>query len=542
MAYFTLAAWPAISGDYVINNDCPQHLLWLFDVEWAEPFYADTSGLIQSWGYYAFNGLLSTVFSPWQLSTFGPLLTLAVAVGFAFASIRKFTAFLPAFLIAILLGHFGYPAMVGYFARAFCLPVLCIFMYYWLTDNHRGIMISWLLAALFYPPALLITLGVAGLHWLVRLAQLPFREKISEAGEAVSSSPKWTAGILPPALLVAALMSISVVLFKSENLRQHAWIGPFFPAEVITSSPEFTYNGRVNFVHELKTTTPQMLRYSVQSRLKLPGGNLPLYVLGGIFLFAAWWDRQRPIHRLDNFILAYLISAATLHFLAQLLVPRLFVPDRFLSYPGALLAALLLFRGLATLKSSFLNAPATVALLTALLLLWLPNNRKIQSTSLDNYAYLSEVYEAADSLAEGALISAPPWVADNIPFFSQQSVLLSNESAHALYFQRYHAFIDQRWRAYIPAYTAGTDEADVLLAFLRAYRVSHLLVDRINLGEGNFYAFEPYQSLYRETVDGRTAADYLLLQIPRHVGRRLTERYQLYRREELEAYLEQAGL
>jgi hypothetical protein len=508
----------------VLNNDVPQHLLWLYPADWGDPFYAATAGRIQPWGYAGLTRLLAFLSSADTLTRYGPLLSLLLTVGYAYGLLRRYFSWAVAIGGALLIGHLSYPPAVGFFSRAFCVPVLLAFGYYWLRKRDAGVAVALLAAALFYPPALLIQGGVLAAHFAGflygRVGGPPAR----------NGARRW------PLLLGAALLSGVLVLLKTNLLHADPRIGPFVTAQEIRTDPEFGAGGRVNFRQELKTTTLGMLRYSVNKNLRWPGA--PWSYLGGLLLWGvlAWRQRDRPVARFDGWLLLLLLSCCCWHWQAQLWVPRLFVPDRFLSYPGHLLAGL----GVARLLGGLTPPRPGWLLGSALLVLqlgYLRHTRSIAWESLTGYGALQDVYAAVAELPPDAQVAAPPWVADMLPVFARRSVLLSNESAHALYFRHYGEEIRARWTDFVAAYPARPEEKALLRDFLRKHGISHLLVDEDYLRERKFPAFQPYADRYEELTADRLPTDYLLLNLPPDLGIRLADRYRLVAAEALLAWL-----
>lgn len=527
-AYFLYAAWPSLVNHYVANNDAPQHLIWLFNVQWGEPFYAATSGKIQPWGYGLLCRMLALFFTPYVISSWGPFITLSLVVYYGFRALSPFVPYVLALSGAMLLGHLSYPPMVGFFSRAFCVPLLLIFSCYWLRGNAWGVAASWVLSALFYPAALLIVLGVMGIYlpfvlwgkgafWGVRLQSS--KEPIKEPGYTFTNRNSLLL------LMGATTLSVLIVLAKSAELRSDQWIGPFVSQHQLLTQPEYTAGGRVNFVHEMTNTTPAMLSYTLHQHLKWSGSPW-VYYGAGVVLLLMVIRRNSRLFPLVFFLLVLVLGAGILHWLAQLLAPLLFIPDRFLSYPGGLMAGLVVVVVLGAIIA-VLPRRLPFGILPLLMLAFIYQNRRIYNESLTNYSWLSPIYEKIADLPEGSLVAAPPQVADNLPYFSQRSSFISNESAHALYFDNYHQFIDPRWRDFIRAYTAAPEELELLKTFAQKYRITHLLIDRIFLADNEFYAFEPYQTLFRQRSQGKTPADYLLLNLPPGLGTEITKRYLL---------------
>lgn len=543
LGYFLYAHYPAFAQDYIINNDAPQHLLWLYDqVQWGEPFYTQTSGQIQSWGYYFLCVLLNLFLDPISISHWGPLISVLLTLNFSYLALKRYFPFGVALAGAFFIAHLAYPPAVGFFSRAFCVPTLAIFTWAWLSKRPWAIGGSLLFGSLFYPPALLICLGILGLQLPFLLWQWKqtgvfwgsdYQSSQPLSAQQSPNSTELAANSLPAPrkilsiIGISALLAFLVIYAKSVDINQDPWIGPFLPLETITSAAEFGPQGRVHFAHELQTPTPRMLQLSLMYNLKWGHKYWPYIIAFLLFFFAAWRSRKTNWLAYDSLLLAMILSACTLHWLAQILAPILFLPDRFLGYPGHLIAGLLLIRFVALLPVKYQKNTLFGILLMGLLLVYALQIHPIKGKSLNNYTSQAAVYEKVAALPEGSLIAAPPWIADMIPIYSQRAVLISNESAHALYFEHYHRFIDARWKAFINAYSARPVDKLEMLNFIKKYRVDYLLIDRPRMEIREFLAFQPYSQHYWDATAGHEAKDHLLLNLPDHLYEKINNRYYL---------------
>lgn len=532
--YVTFVQWRAYGDGYFVNGDAAQHLIWLHDVSWADPFYAEAAHLIQPWGYAGLCELLSWFMSPTTITLFGPYLVGILTVFLSLRILRPYWPFALALAASTLAMHLAFDQTSGFFSRAWAVPALQLFTLYWLRRDYRGVAAAWIFGALFYPPSLLLSVVLAGLEtiytWMVgKTIWVDLRAKQVLFGHRLMLSGWLT-------LLLGGGLALGLLLAKNYQIRSAPELGRFLPREVLTEQSEFRTAGRVNF-RIAAEKSPFLYFVNRLERMELPTSPYALFTLGSLLLTVLWLGKDRAVHRFDVHLILTLLAAFILYYAAQWLLPRLFLPDRFLNRPGRWLLSVLLVRLCFVFplpwRSPWLILPALLA--AGFYLTRFPN---LRNGGIRNFEYYAPAYDAVAGLPDTVLIAAPPATADQIPFFAARSVLISEESAHALYFEHYYDYVTPRWRDFIAAWAARPGEEDRLVHLVRAYGVTHFLIDRERLAEKQLErTFMPHARTWVDATSDVPANELLLNQVPGERGLGGEGRFLLLEAEVLLAWL-----
>lgn len=512
VVYFFFFHQKMLAGPLRFNDDVVQHYLWLFDANWADDFYARASGKIQPWGYYSLLWLLSWVADPLTISRYGPLLTTVLTVGFGFGWLRKFFPVSIAICGALLVQHYCLFTSIGFLARAFCVPLLVLFGCFLAWQRPRAIAISLIVAALFYPPALLINGLILAAWELAKLVQ----------GKQNYRHWRYYAG--------SAIVAILLVLLHSYSVRNAPELGTFFSAEQIRAMPEFHADGRVPFSNMTNAPTWWMMDYFIRTYI---GEYFTPYFGMLVLAFASFLALVsfRKLGGLSAYLLLFALVTVGLYHAAKVLVPLLFLPDRYVAYPWQMGIPLVI---------TFIGG-ALWCLLPRWWLAWLVAGgllavgwgyRQPGDLPVIDMADREPLHTHIRSLPEDVMIAAPPQPASWIPLLTQRSVLLSNESAHALYFRNYYDYVTPRFRDYTSATTAPADSLGRVIEFLDQYEVDYLLIDRRVYRAHYYRTFAPYKG-----AGPREGVEYALEVLPDSVGVSFGDRFLLVGRNELEGLL-----
>ena len=131
LAFFNSVQWPYLLKQYTIEDDFPQHLLWLYQFKenFFQPndIYVEMSRLIQPWGYSGLVLLLSQFFDPVTISKFFPVVPLFFTCLFTFLFLKKHFGVALGLGGMILMSNVPFRAMIGFFARGFAFPAFVRF-------------------------------------------------------------------------------------------------------------------------------------------------------------------------------------------------------------------------------------------------------------------------------------------------------------------------------------------------------------------------------------------------------------------------------
>ena len=522
---------PMLAGPLVLNDDMVQHYLWLFvdyyGLGWSDDFYAEASAAIQPRGFYYLLKAAGRFVDPLTISRAGPFLIALLTVGYGTALLRRYTHVILAVAGCWLVVHLNFHSSVGFVARSFMTPLLLAFAYYLLTDRPWGTAVTTVAAALLYPPALLINGGVFLCWKLGELVNWVRQPRDRRGGRRASPFRDWW--VYGLGFGVALL----VVWWHAERVRHHPYLGGYLPLEELLGAPEFQGDGRVGIRGAVTAPAGAMVRYFLRGNL---GSPLPWYFERLVLLAVAGvtlW-RWRTLGRVGAWLLALGVVCVAWYYLARATFPLLFLPDRYLVYPWRTWAPLLLTfvaMGAWTLRPR----AGWAAVLGALLLGYGYYRQAPAELPVSDQTGREEIFAAVAALPEDAVVAMPPALASQVPVFTRRQPFVSTESAHALYFRRYNAYVMPRFRAFTDAYTTRGDSLQNVVDFMRTWEVDYLMVDRNQLRNTWFRAFEPHNQRFYDRLKPVPVAERTLLHLPDSVGVLIQDRLQLVSAAELEA-------
>lgn len=508
--YFIYSQPALFEQNYTIAGDFPQHLIWLFTFE-GNYFQANDplvafSALIQPWGLYGFYRLLVIFFDPLAVSRFMPFFLLLTTCWFTYLLLQKRFGWAIAFAGVLLMSHIPFGEMVGAFARSYAYPLLLGFLYFWIERKVFLAALILILSALFYPTICLVAAGIVALFYIRKLL-------------AIKSS-NWK--IVPRNLLIPAVLLVcgGILLLKSHQISSNALAGELFDQTVLETAPEFQPGGRVNFNFHPDIRIP--LKFPWHWYLRLPYAKI-LFAFSLVLLIVALI--KKPEQRLfDWTLLSLLISGTVLYFLAILFLPKLFIPARYLYYSYLPFLYLLFLRALAWAKSWWLKSvPGLILIGIVAYSVW--HNNTSENHGLGIYDQYQVLYEKIKEIRQPVLIAGPPVICNQIPTFCRQSVLFSEEAAHAIYFKNYHQLIESKIDDFILAYTSS--DIETVLNFVEENQIDYLIIDYQFFEAGHFRIYEPHWGELKALTKGRTRADYALSQLPDSLTIKCGERYAL---------------
>jgi len=502
-----ISQYGALINEYVVANDVHQFIYWLEQLRDSVLFQNDimtdyVKG-IQPWGFTAFYFIFLPIVDPLILCKILPIILLGVASVYFF-KIAKFitdddvTGFLAAFLF-MTSRTFPY-SMVGGLPRAFGMPLLIIFIYYFLKRDYVKISFIMLLQTLFYPMIFLISLFTYAFSFLA----LQKRKVIFDFNKR-----KIVAFVL--VLLIG--MTILKVRYYFFNDPQ---IGSIATYEQIVDNPAFYEGGRdplmptqpmltsmkfhfVNsFVGYERIRTPLKKINHPQLRIiaaKFAGASVVLL----FFFFIV----RRRMSRLAG--LLYLVGASLfLYKIADLVVMTIHFPDRYAQFPmrivGPIIAAI--FVGQIILMVKPINLKRILGLGIIIFILFCFHYDTY--SGLDDFSQYKHLYSFVKGLEPTALIAAHPNLADGIPTFSQRKVFVKYELSYPFY-DHYWETISKRTQDFFDAYYA--EDRKEIYQFLEEYKIDYLIVSlnhfsREYLNKKAFY-FEPFNARIVENLQNR---------------------------------------
>jgi uncharacterized membrane protein len=503
----------ALSNPYWINDDWPQHHLWLYQYQanffQTDDFYLLAAEAIQPWGVTIVNRLLASFFPPLTISKIFPLFTLYATCWFSFFLIKRRLGWAFAIAAMVLMSNIPFERMIGFFARAYAFPLLLAFLYCWVEEKKKAVLAVVFLSSLFYPVIFLLEGGIMGISFAIALLE-----------KKVAQNARWYLG-----QLVVLLCCCCLLLWKSYRIEHNPVLGGFLSKTELLERPEFGPGGRVSFQYNMNIDLP--LRFSWKSYFPLPTGGYGIVLVASLLLIliSLLLLRKSEHKRLDITIVSLFVSGTVLFYLAQWRLPQLFLPERYLYYSYLPFLFLLVLRSFSFLRS-LIRKPLFLDISVMAILIFAAFYQKSpKDIGLYGYDEHRSLYEQINTFKRPVMIAGPPIITSQIPTFCRQSVLFSQEAAHAIYFKNYYDYVKPRVDDFVDAYTS--DKLEDLRDFIGKYDIDYLIIDKKFLSSKEIWFYEPYRGIIRKKLKEVDPTSLALTQIPPAFIIKVDERYDL---------------
>jgi hypothetical protein len=472
---------PALSHEYIVQDDARSHVFWMARFINPELFpndiIADYFQSVAPQGYTHLYKLFSLIkIPPLLLNKILPIILGLITTAYCFKiAIQILPIPLAGFLSTLLLNQNLWlkDDLISGTPRAFFYPLFLGFIHYFLKKSSLGIIITITLLGLFYPQGVFLCAA------LLTLDFLHFRNQ-----------QKLT--ILTIGLTTAFLILLPYALNTSEY-------SPIITLTQAKKLPEFFPGGRASFFSNNNfdfwltgdrsgIIPPEWLSQSF----------LPPQVWAGLLLFILLSFKERfPTQKITNkiILLPELALGSTGIFLAaHLLLFRLHHPSRYSQHSLRIIMALaggiaftliidIIRKKLHLLNLSCKNKPfqkiktisisICIYIVLTLLLLYpaLTNNFPVTNYVVGK---APQLYEYLAQQPSDIRIASLALEANNIPTFAKRSILVSSEYALP-YHQGYYSQIKQRAKDLIQAqYSPNLEQVKKII---RKYKIDFWLLD-----------------------------------------------------------------
>lgn len=426
--YGILGLQKAFRGEYVVQDDAREYVFWmqqfvdskLLPNDLIANYFQSITPLGFAFIYKLMAGL---GIHPLLLSKILPIvLGLIVAVYCFWLCIEIFPVPIAGFISTLLLHQSLWfkSDLVSATPKAFIYPLLLAFLYYILRESWAIACFIIVLQGLFYPPLLLISLGIlfirlrSNYFWLITMLGLAF------------------------------IVMLPYALTSSE-------FGPVVTASQARTMPELWPGGR----HPFFDNNPWRFWLIGQHSGILPPLMPPLIWLGLFLPMVLRYASRFPLVKLVksqvNILPQIIIVSLTLYFAAHVLFLKLFFPTRYTIHSLRIVMAIAAGIFLTIMLDSFFRAyqqkrqvwqlALTVTLATILVLY--PNLSGRFPTTDYRQSGESSLYKFLQQQPKDSLIATLSDEGDNIPTFGQRSILVSREYALPFHL-RYYSSIRQR--------------------------------------------------------------------------------------------------
>ena len=482
-AIYSFLGWrEAFSSEYVVQDDARQHVFWMLRFLDPELFPQDLiANYFQSVappGYTAlYHAAASVGINPLLLNKLLPTVLGLITTGYCFGVCLQMLPLPSAgFAATLLLNQILWMKedLVSATPRAFAYPLFLAFLYYLLRRSWLGSAVAIALLGLFYPHYVFVSAGILIIRlWDWKIGRLRLSQNRKDY------------------LLCATGIGVALLVLLPYALKSSEF-GPAITASEARQLPEFLPGGRTQFFHE----NPWKFWFNGQRSGILPRSLFtPVTVYIGLLLpllqrFPSQFPLVKKVTSEITLLPQIALASLVMFFAAHALLFKLHVPSRYtgqsLRIIMALAAGIVLivmldavfhWAGLAKrhlqMRRQFLEL-GTVVLVGGALVFY-PSFVKGFPFAKYKVGEVPALYEFFQKQPQDILIASLAEEANNIPTFSQRSILVGREYAIPYQVGYYNQFRQRTIELIRAQYSQDLAQ---IQNFLRTYGVDFWLLDR----------------------------------------------------------------
>jgi hypothetical protein len=481
--YSYIALKDVLSNEYIVHDDVRSHVFWMrrfFDPElFPNDLITDYFQSVAPYGYSALYHFMATLgIEPIAFNKILPLILVLITIPYCFGTcVRIFPIPAAGAIATVFLNQniWSTHDVASGTPRAFLYPLFLAFLYYLLGRSLFPCLITLLLQGLFYPQCIFVSAGILILrifrleNWRLRLSQKSNDYLFCFCGLAVSGFM-----LLPYALEGSSFGPVTTAA-EGRNL----------PILQNRGSKRFFYDNPWDFwvCAERSGMVP-----SDWCRYFPPASALMALFLPSLLRQSDRFPLTKQISHNINILTQILLSSLGMFFFAHAVLFKLHLPNRYTKHSARILVAI----------------AGAIALIVILDKLWqncdrrLKNRQKNQLIKIailipftaivfsypfilknfpDTQYFLASdpsLYQFFAKQPKDILIASLSDEANNIPTFSQRSVLVSSETS-VPYHIGYYRQIQQRTLDMVQAqYSPNLTEAKQLI---EKYGIDFWLID-----------------------------------------------------------------
>jgi hypothetical protein len=533
-------------ADYVVQDDARQHVFWM--QRYLDPTLfpndpiADYFQSIAPPGYAFFYRIPAALgINPLLFNKFLPMGLGLIATVYAFGiSLELLPVPLMGFIGSLVLNQnlWVQDDLISGTARSFLYPCFLAFIYYLLRGSLLPCLAAILLQGLFYPQFVLIMAGTL----VMRLFSI---QGLRLQGSAGFGWRRWLTRDRQAYIFCAAGLVVAFVVLLPYAI-DHSAYGPVISAAEARTLPEFARKARSAFFVD-----DFWMFWIFGKRSGVFFWMMPLSIVGIVLLpVVLVWRSRFPLaaqlRHLGIFVQAG-IASLCVFFAAHLLLFRLYLPSRYTQYTvqifsafaGAIVVTLLIDAALGWAERQTATRKGVLkrGLAIAFVLFWA--GVVVLSPKLYVFPKVSyvrgtvpELYEFFAQQPKDILVASLAKEVDNIPSFSQRSILVGREYALP-YQQVYYRPMRQRIKDLIRA-QYSLNPADIR-KFVRRYNIDYWMIDRRYLSaiEVDGYGQVPIGDWLRQFKPEITLVEERMKQGKRFVIERFIRRCTVAQAEDL---------
>ncbi len=481
VVYAVLGLQQAFSAEYMVQDDARQHVFWMMRFVDPELFPNDfIANYFQSAapaGYSTLYKIAATIgIHPLFFQKILPLFLSLISTFYCFSTaIEMLPVPMTGFIASLLLNQHMWMTddLASATPRAFTYPIFLAFLYYLLRRSLLPCLAAIALSGLFYPPYALVAAGILVLRLLGW-----------ENGRLCWSRDRTNYLFCTAGLGVVFLVMLPYALDKSE-------FSPTYTAAEAKKMPEFAADGRNAFFR----SNPK--EYWLTGRgsgmfpqsLFTPVTHCAALFLPLLLVLRSTFPLTKQIQSNIWVLLQLFLASSAMFLAAHATLFKLYQPGRYTAYSLRFIVVFLSAIVLTAIVDGVLNwAEKTettfdiknlVAIITTAIIAFVVVCYPSLVENFPRVGYVEgkmpALYKFFQQQPKEILIASIAGEADNLPTFSQRSVLVAKEYAVPYqkgYYSRYLQRINDLIRA---QYT--TDKA-VLQKFISQYGIDFWMLDR----------------------------------------------------------------
>ncbi|MEG4996309.1 hypothetical protein [Microcoleus sp. B4-D4] len=479
--YAVLGMQQAFSAEYVVQDDARQHVFWMMRFVdrqlFPNDFIANYYQSVAPAGYSTLYKIAATIgIHPLLLHKILPLFLGLISTYFCFGlCLEMLPVPLTGFIASLLLNQHMWMTddLASTTPRAFVYPIFIAFLYYLSRSSLLPCLGAIALIGLFYPPYALVAAGILVLRLLGW-----------ENGRLRLSGDRTNYLFCSTGLGVIFLVMLPYALDKSE-------FGPTYTAAEAKQMAEFAPKGRNAFFR------PNPVDFWLTAR---GSGMFPkslftpvTHCVGLLFPLLLFWRSRFPLAKQIQskiwLLLQLFLASSAMFFAAHATIFKLYQPGRYTAYSLRFIIVLisaialtLIIDGVGHWASQTVTkldlknlvALITIAIIAVAVVLY-PCFVETFPTVGYVEGKMPPLYNFFQQQPKDILIASIAAEADNLPTFSQRSVLVAKEYA-VPYQKGYYSKYRQRVRDLIRA--QYTPDRAVLQNFINSYGVDFWMLNR----------------------------------------------------------------
>lgn len=482
--YGIISCYYALSHNYIVQDDARQHVVWLekfsnpqlFNNDLIADYYLSLAPL----GYKGLYWLVAKLgCQPLIFAKILPLILGLIASLYIFLFSFKilplpFSAFLCTLFFNQLI--WNEDDLISATPRAFIYPLFALFLYYFTRQKFLPTLIIIFLQALFYPPFILVNNTIL----FFNLFDFNWHKKTPiTLSKNLQKYLLFILGVLTLLSIIIIQQKLQTLKLETINLAQ------------MKITPEFGVHGRNQY---FIVGHPLYFWFKGRSGINLP--FFPYIVFFSITLPFFLQLKQLKIVKLITEKITILnliiISSFTLFFLAHIFLPKFYLPSRYTYHSLRFVISISLgiivtiicdllriwWKKRKKISPIQLKDKIMMSLLSilAILIITVPLIPKIFLIDYQSWRIgeTSEIYRFLASQPENILVASLSKEINNIPAFTQRSILVGEEFALA-YHPEYHHQIKQRTIDLLQA--QYTENLNNLKSFINKYNINYIMLD-----------------------------------------------------------------